>query len=86
MAEGLLGAGQTALRTWDLASILCISCVSSLRPLMVPRSLDGGTAIYIPIVSRASPSYAKSEKGSGGNGCTAVSPWNAIIGIFMCVN
>ena len=37
------------------------------------------------LVSHASPSYEKIEKGSGQKGCTNASQRNAIIAIKMCV-
>ena len=41
--------------------------------------------VCLHLVSRASPSYEKIEKGSGQVGCTNVSQRNAIIAIKMCV-
>jgi hypothetical protein len=62
-----------------LASVLMVICFHTLVAI-------GTLYMYTrTLVSRASPSYTKREKGSGGKGRTAMSPWNAI-DIFMYVN
>jgi hypothetical protein len=42
--------------------------------------------IFGPGLLARQPLLRKKGKGFGGKGRTAVSPWNAIIGIFMCID